>query len=93
MGARISENPNHRVLLVEAGPEEPIAPSIPMFAYSALDTVLDWKYETVPQKNACLANGGICLLPRGRMFCGTACMSGKTNLLIKSDLQIERNER
>ncbi len=77
MGGRLSENPNLKVLLVEAGPEEPIASSIPMFFYTAKETELDWQYETVPQKKACLADGGICPWPRGKMLCGTACMSGK----------------
>ncbi|KAG4075602.1 hypothetical protein HA402_003427 [Bradysia odoriphaga] len=76
LAGRISENPKHNVLLIEAGPEEPISPSIPMFFFTALDTELDWKYETVPQKNACLSNGGVCNWPRGKMMCGTACMSG-----------------
>lgn len=62
---------------MEAGPEEPVGPSIPMFWFTGQGTKYDWKYETVPQKNACLANGGVCNWPRGKMLCGTACLSGK----------------
>ncbi|XP_065201443.1 glucose dehydrogenase [FAD, quinone]-like [Planococcus citri] len=76
LAGRLSENPNHKVLLLEAGPEEPISPSVPFFAFTAWNTSLDWNYHTVPQKNACLSTGGICIWPRGKMLCGTACMSG-----------------
>ncbi|XP_065205423.1 glucose dehydrogenase [FAD, quinone]-like [Planococcus citri] len=76
LAGRLSENPNHKVLLLEAGPEEPLGPSVPYFSNSALDTSVDWKFETVPQKKACLKTGGICKWPRGKMICGTACMTG-----------------
>lgn len=77
MAGRLSENPHNNVLLLEAGPEEPIAPSVPIFAFTAPKTPVDWQFETVPQKNACLANDGICYWPRGKMLCGSACMSGR----------------
>lgn len=86
LAGRISENPKHKVLLVEAGPEEPIAQSIPMFFFTAVNTTLDWKYKTVPQKNACLSNDGICYWPRGKMLCGTACLSGKNKQEKKFDV-------
>lgn len=77
LASRLSEDPNWRVLLLEAGPEEPSVSSVPAFAFAAVNTTYDWRYETVPQKRACLANGGVCHWPRGKMLCGTACLSGK----------------
>ncbi|XP_075217853.1 uncharacterized protein LOC142322661 [Lycorma delicatula] len=76
IASRLSENPEWKVLLIEAGPEEPTSTSVPAFAFSAIDTDLDWKLKTVPQKNACLANGGVCKWPRGKMVAGTGAMTG-----------------
>lgn len=77
IASRLSEDPKSRVLLLEAGPEEPSISSVPAFAFTAANSTYDWQFETVPQKRACLGNGGVCLWPRGKMLCGTACLSGK----------------
>lgn len=76
MASRLSENPSHRVLLLEAGPEEPTITSVPVFAFGANETDYDWKFKTIPQKKACRSTGGVCRWPRGKMLCGTACLSG-----------------
>jgi choline dehydrogenase len=66
VASRLSENPDWKVLLIEAGPEEPTATSVPAFAVSAVGSELDWKYQTQPEGMACLATGGICNWPRGK---------------------------
>lgn len=66
------------MILLESGPEQPAATDIPAFLSSAVGSMYDWKYVTVPQKNACLAYGGVCEWPRGRVLGGTSVLSGKT---------------
>ncbi|XP_043270256.1 glucose dehydrogenase [FAD, quinone]-like isoform X2 [Venturia canescens] len=68
-----------RVLLIEAGPEEPTMTSLPGFAFNAIGTHLDWNYETEPTQpnpTACLENGGRCKWPRGKMVSGTGGLYG-----------------
>ena len=66
VASRLSENPDWKVLLFEAGPEEPTATHVPAFAVSAVGSELDWKYQTQPEGVACLATGGVCDWPRGK---------------------------
>lgn len=77
MAGRLSENANWTVTLLESGPEQPAATDIPAFLSSAVGSKYDWKYVTVPQKNACLASGGVCGWPRGKMLGGSAALSGE----------------
>ncbi|XP_050443793.1 glucose dehydrogenase [FAD, quinone]-like [Adelges cooleyi] len=76
VAARLSEVPEWTVGLLEAGPEEPTATSVPAFATAALGTELDWRYLTEPQRFACLNAGGVCAWPRGKMLGGTGAMTG-----------------
>ena len=57
VAARLSENTDKKVLLLEAGGEENSHPDsqIPFTFGSLLLSHMDWKYRTVPQKNACLS--------------------------------------
>ena len=55
VAARLSEDPNVKVLLLEAGPDPPFFNSVPVIGSFLQKTGYDWSYETVPQKNACLA--------------------------------------
>ncbi|CAI6360331.1 unnamed protein product [Macrosiphum euphorbiae] len=76
VAGRLSENPNWTVTLFESGPEQPAAIDIPALLSSAIATKYDWQYITTPQKHACLAYGGVCGWPRGRLLGGTASLSG-----------------
>lgn len=54
---RLSDNPWRKVLLIEAGPEEPSMTAIPGFAFNAINTSLDWNFKTEPtlsHPTACL---------------------------------------
>lgn len=62
--------------LFEAGPEQPAATDIPALLSSGIGTKYDWKYFTTQQKDACLAYGGVCGWPRGKLLGGTAALSG-----------------
>ncbi|KAK0075351.1 hypothetical protein PV325_007007, partial [Microctonus aethiopoides] len=68
-----------KILLIEAGPEEPTMTTFPRFAFSAINSSLDWKIKTEPTKpipTACLETNGICNWPRGKMVSGTGGMYG-----------------
>ncbi|XP_055839018.1 glucose dehydrogenase [FAD, quinone]-like [Episyrphus balteatus] len=51
---RLSENPLWNVLLVESGGTETIVNEIPVLAGFLQLTEANWKYQSTPQKNACL---------------------------------------
>ncbi|KAL1110237.1 hypothetical protein AAG570_008314 [Ranatra chinensis] len=76
VGGRLSENPDWRVLVVEAGPEEPSATAVPALVASPIGTRLDWAYKTQSSDKACLSTGGVCSWPRGKMVGGTGAMTG-----------------
>lgn len=59
LARRLSDYPWWRVLLIEAGPEEPSLTAVPGLAFNAINTSLDWKYLTEPTRpypTACLGN-------------------------------------
>jgi choline dehydrogenase len=73
---RLSADPSRRVLLIEAGEEEPpIASRMPAMWITLINSEVDWGYHTVPQRN-CF--GRRLVWPRGRMVGG----SGAINALI-----------
>ena len=55
LAARLSEDPESKVLLIEAGVTPPFLSSIPVLGAFLQQSPYDWQYETVPQENACLA--------------------------------------
>ncbi|XP_012061266.1 PREDICTED: glucose dehydrogenase [FAD, quinone]-like [Atta cephalotes] len=76
---RLSETSWQKVLLIEAGPEEPVATAVPAFAVNAINTSLDWNFKTEPtlsHPTACLETDGVCTWPRGKMVAGTSGMHG-----------------
>lgn len=52
LAARLSEISDWKILLVEAGGEQPSKVKIPWFHLWLANTFLDWKYITEPQANA-----------------------------------------
>ncbi|CAH0713739.1 unnamed protein product, partial [Brenthis ino] len=74
---RLSENPQWKVLLIEAGGDEPVASSVPAFvtAYWGQNET-DWNYYTEPQAKACLSSNGMCYWPRGKMLGGCSVING-----------------
>uniref|UniRef100_A0A2H1VAE8 SFRICE_002128 n=1 Tax=Spodoptera frugiperda TaxID=7108 RepID=A0A2H1VAE8_SPOFR len=77
MAARLSENPQWKVLLLEAGGDEPTQSGVPAWvtAYWSRDDT-DWQYYTEPQERACLADGGKCYWPRAKMLGGCSVING-----------------
>lgn len=60
--------PQWRVLLIEAGPNEPTGSQIPAFIASFMGSSIDWKYKTEPEEMACLGSKDRrCYWPRGKV--------------------------
>ncbi|EZA60260.1 hypothetical protein DMN91_010530 [Ooceraea biroi] len=76
VASRLSENPNWKVLLVEAGPDEPAGTQIPSNLQLYLNTDLDWKYKTTNETFACLRSNGSCSWPRGKNLGGCTSHHG-----------------
>lgn len=77
VAARLSENPQWKVLLIEAGGDEPIPSSVPAWVtayWGRNDT--DWLYQTEPQEKACRSSENICSWPRGKMLGGCSVING-----------------
>ncbi|XP_076638654.1 glucose dehydrogenase [FAD, quinone] [Colletes latitarsis] len=76
VASRLSDLPQWKVLLLEAGPDEPPGADIPSMVGMYLGTVLDWKYHTVNERYACQSTGGSCSWPRGKVLGGTSVLNG-----------------
>ncbi|XP_058801852.1 glucose dehydrogenase [FAD, quinone]-like isoform X2 [Phymastichus coffea] len=76
VASRLSEVPEWKVLLIEAGPDEPPGADVPSMVAMFLGTEIDWQYRTVNEKNACLSSGGSCSWPRGKNLGGSSVHNG-----------------
>ncbi|XP_043255745.1 glucose dehydrogenase [FAD, quinone]-like isoform X2 [Colletes gigas] len=76
VASRLSDLPQWKVLLLEAGPDEPPGADIPSMVGMFLGTVLDWQYKTVNERYACQSTGGSCTWPRGKVLGGTSVHNG-----------------
>nr|XP_034826639.1 glucose dehydrogenase [FAD, quinone]-like [Maniola hyperantus] len=73
---RLTENPNWKVMLLEAGGEEPEVTGVPGFFTTLGGSSLDWKYSSEPNGNSCLAfPGGRCGWPRGKGMGGSTAIN------------------
>jgi choline dehydrogenase len=73
IAARLSEDPDLRICLVEAGPPDTAENiHIPVAFGKLFRTGLDWDYDTAEEPSL---NGRRLYLPRGRMFGGTSSMN------------------
>jgi choline dehydrogenase len=71
---RLSENPNNRVLLLEAGPEDRnIWLHIPIGYYRTMTSALSWGYNTEPDEGIA---GRSLLWPRGKVLGGSSAING-----------------
>ncbi|XP_017788629.1 PREDICTED: glucose dehydrogenase [FAD, quinone]-like [Habropoda laboriosa] len=76
VASRLSDHPEWKVLVLEAGPDEPPGADVPSMVAMFLGTALDWQYLTSDEKNACLSTGGSCYWPRGKNLGGTSTHNG-----------------
>ncbi|XP_044593925.1 glucose dehydrogenase [FAD, quinone]-like isoform X1 [Cotesia glomerata] len=76
VAARLSDVPEWKVLLLEAGPDEPPGADIPSMVAMFLGTELDWQFKTTNEENACLSTNGSCGWPRGKNLGGSSVHNG-----------------
>ncbi|KAI5632316.1 GMC oxidoreductase domain-containing protein [Phthorimaea operculella] len=70
---RLTEIDQWKVLLLEAGPEQPDVTRVPGFSNVALGSNIDWNYQTEPDGKSCLARSEQrCAWPRGRTMGGSS---------------------
>ncbi|CAH2041934.1 unnamed protein product, partial [Iphiclides podalirius] len=76
VASRLSENRKWRVLLVEAGPEEPKMALIPGLTSEFKGSTVDWQYTMRPKKGFCQNrhNSG-CEVVQGRLLGGTSSIN------------------
>ncbi|XP_047539167.1 glucose dehydrogenase [FAD, quinone]-like [Vanessa atalanta] len=73
---RLSEIRKWRILLLEAGPEEPDITMIPSLALILQQSSIDWDYRTQPDNMTCKgAPGHSCSWPRGKTMGGTSAIN------------------
>ncbi|XP_034826638.1 glucose dehydrogenase [FAD, quinone]-like [Maniola hyperantus] len=73
---RLTENYKWKVLLLEAGPEEPDITRVPGLSSTLPGSNIDWQYTTEPNGKSCLAfPGGRCAWPRGKTMGGSSAIN------------------
>ncbi|XP_047519805.1 glucose dehydrogenase [FAD, quinone]-like isoform X1 [Pieris napi] len=73
---RLSEIKQWRILLLEAGEEEPEVTSIPSVAPSLSESNIDWKYKSQPDGRTCLlGKGQVCPWFRGKTMGGSSAIN------------------
>ena len=81
LAARLSENPEAQVLLLEAGPAGgPEAVSVPPAWFTLIGSEVDWRYSTVEQPGL---SGARLPYPRGKMLGGSSSINGM--LYVRAD--------
>ncbi|XP_031636377.1 glucose dehydrogenase [FAD, quinone]-like isoform X4 [Contarinia nasturtii] len=70
VASRLSENPNWKVLLLEAGGDPPIESEVPQLFFTVQRSKHDWQF-TAQTKNGCRNYKDGCLWPRGKMLGGS----------------------
>ncbi|KAL1130305.1 hypothetical protein AAG570_013243 [Ranatra chinensis] len=77
VASRLSEVAHWRVLLVEAGPDEPTGTQVPSMFLNFLGSSIDWSFKTEPEDMACLNEPQRrCTWPRGKVLGGTSVLNG-----------------
>lgn len=76
VAGRLSDNPDWKILLVEAGGNPPVNSEIPGLLFSIQNTKDDWQYYTEPSQDYCISfKNGRCFWPRGKMLGGSSGMN------------------
>ncbi|TMW51694.1 hypothetical protein DOY81_003186 [Sarcophaga bullata] len=77
LAARLSENPQWKVLLLEAGGPETLAMDIPaMVLFLQLSSEINWRYRTETSDKYCLAmTDNRCNFPRGKVMGGSSVLN------------------
>ncbi|KAK7865407.1 hypothetical protein R5R35_001886 [Gryllus longicercus] len=81
LAARLSEVGEWRVLLMEAGGEEPVGVQVPSMVVNFQGTPLDWQFRTQPEQYACRGMPDRrCTWVRGKVLGGSSTINGMVYL-------------
>ncbi|XP_050539421.1 glucose dehydrogenase [FAD, quinone]-like isoform X2 [Daktulosphaira vitifoliae] len=73
---RLSEVPEWKVLLIEAGQRATHLMDIPITAVYLQGLDIDWKYSSIPMNNSCLSfDDRRCKIPRGKVMGGSSAIN------------------
>ncbi|XP_054157432.1 glucose dehydrogenase [FAD, quinone]-like [Oppia nitens] len=73
---RLSEDPNVKVLLLEAGSSENMVTDFPIAVLNLQNTPIDWGYRTEPQEASCFGlKNRRCPWPRGKVLGGCSVLN------------------
>ncbi|CAG9792533.1 unnamed protein product [Diatraea saccharalis] len=73
---RLSAKEEWKVLLLEAGPEQPDVTLVPGLSTALIGSNIDWDYSTEPNGKSCLARPGErCSWPRGKVMGGSSSIN------------------
>ncbi|XP_065093139.1 glucose dehydrogenase [FAD, quinone]-like isoform X1 [Ochlerotatus camptorhynchus] len=75
---RLSENPDWKILLLEAGGDPPIESELVPLFFHLQNSTCDWAYVTERSKRACKSMPNGCFWPRGKLLGG----SGAINVMV-----------
>lgn len=76
LASRLSEIPEWKILLLEAGEDEAYLSDIPAINFFLQNTQFNWKFKNQPQRTACLAyENNQCKAPRGKVLGGTGVLN------------------
>lgn len=76
VASRLSENPDWKVLLIEAGSYPSKTSEMPSMMFFLQGTQEDWQYETEPSSHACLSmKNKRCKWPRGKLLGGSSAIN------------------
>ncbi|XP_046753199.1 uncharacterized protein LOC124416310 [Diprion similis] len=70
VAARLSENPSWKVLLLEAGPDEPAGAAVPGFVYTISQSSIGYGYQSTNERYACLGSNGSCPISAAKILGG-----------------------
>lgn len=81
IAGRLSENPNWKVLLLEAGGQESLLMDVPLLVnFLQLNNQVNWGYKTQSSNSSCLAmKNHRCHWPRGRVMGGSSVLNYMVN--------------
>lgn len=84
---RLSEHPQWKVLLIEAGPDPPVESEIPSLSMALQrHPNYDWSYYTESSEHACRGmKNGQCYWPRGKMLGG--CSANNIMLYVRGHMK------